>query len=436
MLRCLVTTSRRALSVDSVASKPHHVICAFQRSLQALPAVTFIGKWLHSAATPYPHVCTSVDPGNLRVRWSDAPDALPDVFPLVWLRTHCQCPKCFHPETLSRRVLGRQLRLSPKVTNCVVKEDHIEILWEDGHESSYRNQWLKNRSFRQPQEDPGRVKQKSWGSFFSPKVYDFTSMLSSDSVTLEFLVEFLQSGICILQNTPKDALECLSEAIFDFPMKTHYGEYFEVKTKPLPSNLAYTSAELGLHNDLPFLRVIPHIQVLHCLLQTDDLEGGANTFSDVSFVVKRMRNEYPEALKLLSEEKASYVDVGKDMYSEFYMRWNRPILTLDPVTNDLVEVAYNHAVLDSFLNIHRDRVKPWFEALALFQDLLVEESIRWRLQTGELVLFDNRRCLHGREGYRATSERHLRGCYFLLDHAESKLRVLHNRIKQASTSSC
>ena len=38
--------------------------------------------------------------------------------------------------------------------------------------------------------------------------------------------------------------------------------------------------------------------------------------------------------------------------------------------------------------------------------------MRFRLNAGECIVFDNHRIAHGREAYSATSgERHLRGCY-------------------------
>lgn len=433
MLRFLLSRAHGSLLPAAALSKnAKHLIGHSPRSLsheaRVLPVLTFVTRSLHFAVTSTPHAVASVDATGLRVRWSDAPDASHDVFPLVWLRAHCKCPKCFHPETLSRQVLGRQLLLHPKIINFAIKEDHIEVLWEDGHESTFKNDWLKERSFKKPEMDVALPKREAWGAGFSPNTYDFASTFGSDSAMLEFLLEFKVRGICVLKGCPRNALERLAEAVFDFPFKTHYGEFFEVHNKSSPSNLAYTSAELGLHNDLPFMERIPDIQVLHCILQTDDLQGGANIFSDVPFVASRLKTENPEAFELLTKEKASFMDIGKDAYGDFHMRGSRPVITLNPNTGDFLEASYNHAVLDSFLYIPLDRVQPWFEAIALFQKLLEEESIRWRLHSGDLIIFDNRRCLHGREGYRATSERFLRGCYFLWNYAESKIRVLHNNL--------
>ena len=53
--------------------------------------------------------------------------------------------------------------------------------------------------------------------------------------------------------------------------RTHYGDFFHVKTKVDANNLAYTGAELGLHTDLPYYRYTPGTQFLHCIQQTQAL---------------------------------------------------------------------------------------------------------------------------------------------------------------------
>ncbi|MPC53614.1 Gamma-butyrobetaine dioxygenase [Portunus trituberculatus] len=48
----------------------------------------------------------------LKVRWASG-DV--DSYPYLWLRDNCQCTKCFHPMSQSRRVMLKDLSLS---LNC------------------------------------------------------------------------------------------------------------------------------------------------------------------------------------------------------------------------------------------------------------------------------------------------------------------------------
>jgi gamma-butyrobetaine dioxygenase len=49
-----------------------------------------------------------------------------------------------------------------------------------------------------------------------------------------------------------------------------------------------------------------------------------------------------------------------------------------------------------------------------------------RLGAGEMLAYDNRRVLHGRESFDPnTGHRHLQGCYITEDYLLSKLRLLN-----------
>ena len=59
--------------------------------------------------------------------------------------------------------------------------------------------------------------------------------------------------------------------------RTNFGEYFDVKSKPDPNDLAYTSLELSPHTDNPYRNPVPCIQLLHCIVS--EVTGGLSTLS-------------------------------------------------------------------------------------------------------------------------------------------------------------
>ena len=69
---------------------------------------------------------------------------------------------------------------------------------------------------------------------------------------------------------------------------------------PLPeaNNLAYTSATLGLHTDLPYYSYTPGVQLLHCLSQAQ-AEGGENVFADGFAAAEKIRADFPAQFELL-----------------------------------------------------------------------------------------------------------------------------------------
>ena len=53
-----------------------------------------------------------------------------------------------------------------------------------------------------------------------------------------------------------------------------------------------------------------------------------------------------------------------------------------------------------------------------------ELTVRFGLEPGDCVVFDNTRLMHSRTGFAATGQRHLQGCYADIDGAESTVAVL------------
>ena len=57
-----------------------------------------------------------------------------------------------------------------------------------------------------------------------------------------------------------------------------------------------------------------------------------------------------------------------------------------------------------------------------------ELQVVFKLQPGELMLFDNTRVLHARKAYSASGSRHLQGAYSDLDGLYSSLRMLESNL--------
>ena len=71
-------------------------------------------------------------------------------------------------------------------------------------------------------------------------------------------------------------------------------------------------------------------------------------------------------------------------------------------------------------------IAPAYAALKVFYDYTRDPrfTIRYRLNPGDLIVFDNRRILHGRDEIIDDGERRLVGCYMDQDEVYSRYRVL------------
>ncbi|XP_035662137.1 gamma-butyrobetaine dioxygenase-like [Branchiostoma floridae] len=375
-------------------------------------------------------VCLNEAARVVEVEWSGGGVSR---FPYVWLRDNCQCQKCFNPDSRARLVLMADLdvKLSPVRAEVQAAGSLLTVDWPDGHQSQYDWPWLKARCFStQALEKRGKDWQRKtqlWGSELAqdlPKA-DFSVLLTDDRALYDFLFLLDSVGLVLVQNVPCEVgqVDRLANRVA-FLKHTNYGKEFVVKSKPNPSNVAYTSAKLGLHTDLPQYNYTPGVQMLHCIEQSKG-EGGDNHLVDGINVAYQLKEENPEAFRLLTTLKVNFKDDGLD-YHRFDLRERRTILSLDDQGN-VESINYNDQVRDSILDLPAEQVQPLYDALKAYNTImyLPRNCVRHKMAAGEMIAFNNTRTLHGRLAYSLTGgTRHLQGGYLDWDEIYSRMRVL------------
>ena len=203
--------------------------------------------------------------------------------------------------------------------------------------------------------------------------------------------------------------------------ETNYGFVFDVRAVPQPENLAYSDLGLGLHTDNPYREPVPGFQALHTLLAAPD--GGDSLFSDGFALAEHLRGTQPEAFRLLTQTPVPfwYRGTGADLYAE------RPLIELS-CTGEIAAVAYNNRSIRP-VRLPAAPCTAFYAAYRQFAALLREPrfQLRTRFANGQLVVFDNRRVLHGRTAFVAAQHpRHLQGCYLTRDSVYSQTAQLRS----------
>jgi gamma-butyrobetaine dioxygenase len=240
----------------------------------------------------------------------------------------------------------------------------------------------------------------------------FEDYLGDDCAAREALSRVARFGLAFLVGAGRDPdVVERTVARFGFIRETNYGRLFDVRIEPQPGNLAYTDRALDLHADNPYRDPVPTLQLLHAIT-IDDAGGGETLFVDGFAHAEALRREAPDAFEILARTPVRFTfatGAGE--------RWSHaaPVLGLNP--NGAVDtVRLNHRSLDLALG---DAVasEAWYDAyLAFYRRLHAPEAAYGRqLAPGEVVIFDNRRLLHGRRGLASASPRWLRGCYADVD---------------------
>jgi gamma-butyrobetaine dioxygenase len=160
----------------------------------------------------------------------------------------------------------------------------------------------------------------------------------------------------------------------------------------------------------------------------NETSGGLSTLVDGFAVAQALRTREPEAFRILSSTpvRFKYLDTDTELTA------SAPPIELD-VTGELKAIHFSPR-LDYVPLFARAQLEAYYRARRAFDHRLraPDFEIRFLLQGGDLVMFDNCRLLHGRTGFDpAEGLRHLQGCYIDIDGPRSLYRVLRRRRARA-----
>lgn len=355
---------------------------------------------------------------TLVVTW---PDASTTAFPTIWLRDNC--PSGLHPQTHERMLDLLALDAAPVLTSAELRGAAVALTYADGHISQMPAALLSAHRPGQRAEDAAAIAPTLWRSEMtaaSVPRHGGAAIIADDAALNAWMQETATFGIAIvdhLDNRTSAGVEVAQR--IGFLRETNFGTTFEVINKPDPNNLAYTSVALPLHTDLPNQEVPPGYQFLHCL--ANEAVGGGSIFADGFAMAEDLRQEDPEAFRLLCEVPIPFRFHDRDAD----IRVHEPVITLDRA-GAVIEIRYN-AHLAGIFDMPAEVMPAYYRAYRAYMAKTRDPKYRLslKLRGGEMVVFDNRRVLHGRDSFDpSTGFRHLHGCYVDRGEFTSRLRLL------------
>lgn len=232
-----------------------------------------------------------------------------------------------------------------------------------------------------------------------------------DDAVGKWTEDLLRFGLARLENCPIDPeFVATLGARFGAIRDTNFGPTWDVKADIDPGSTANTNYRLAPHTDLPTRETPPGFQMLHCLANTVD--GGWSTMTDGLAVVEHFARTEPEHYEALTTLRWVFFNRGRSVDH----RWSGPVIDLGSPGSPMTIRAF-HPVR-GFPDMAPEDQPRAYAALADFSRLTADPrfQIRFAFRPGDLVGFDNRRVLHGRDAYSSRGRRHLRGLY--IDHDE------------------
>lgn len=321
-----------------------------------------------------------------------------------WARDACRCAECRDPRN------GQHLIDSTDLLGWSVvatRHEAVTIRHTDGREHECLI----------PDDDVSGVGLPStrWGAEHAKHLR--AAVVDASGPLDRFVTDLAEYGIALASGVPTH-----DGAILDFVRRfghvrtTNYGELFDVRADPEPINLAYTPTGLPLHTDNPYRDPVPTVQILHCLHGAS--AGGGSLFADGFAAAERLRDLDRAAFDTLASIPMTFRFASTDVD----LRATTPVIDLD-VTGAVRRVTVNNRSMEP-VGRHLD-VDAFYRAYSVFCELLAspEQRAEVQLGAGQLIAFDNRRVLHGRDGFAADPGRHLQGCYADIDAVMSAARL-------------
>ncbi|HUV22609.1 MAG TPA: gamma-butyrobetaine dioxygenase [Gammaproteobacteria bacterium] len=364
------------------------------------------------------------DRDKLSITWTDGGAS---ELQALWLRDHCQMPASRNLANGQRLLNITDIPLDIGIADASLDGHRLVIEFTgDGHRSEFDLDWLRNNCYclNQAQDDRSEARKTLWDKqFFDdglPRCH-YADFCNRPGAQLAALRAVRDLGFVVL-----DGVDCESGEIlrvikqFGFVRETNYGPLFDVRTTVDPTNLAFTNLGLGCHLDNPYRDPVPGLQLLHCL--ESSTTGGESILQDGFMAAGILRLENPAHFELLSRNWINFR--FRDGASDLQARV--PFIEVND-HEQVIKVRFNNRSIDT-LKLPPAIMREFYPAYRHYAEILEREELQvvFKLQPGELMLFDNTRILHARKAYSATGTRHLQGAYSDLDGLYSSLRRLES----------
>jgi gamma-butyrobetaine dioxygenase len=344
----------------------------------------------------------------------------------LWLRERCRDPASIDLRTQQR--LQDPSDFDPDLAITAVSQPSpgvFQVSFSDGHQASFSAADLLAEAVLAPGSHDCPAP-RLWDGSLRELPRARWRAEPADAELAAWLESFLTFGFIVFEGVPTEPGRVLEVgARFGFPRETNFGALFNVRSTPDANDLAYTSIALDPHTDNPYRTPVPGIQLLHCLV--NETSGGLSTLVDGFAVAQALRASEPQAFHILATTpvRFKYLDTDTELTA------SAPPIELD-VSGEIRAIHFSPR-LDFVPLLPRGELEAYYRARRLFDHRLraPDFEIRFLLEDGDLVMFDNCRLLHGRTGFNpAEGLRHLQGCYIDIDGPRSLYRVLRRRREQ------
>jgi alpha-ketoglutarate-dependent taurine dioxygenase len=327
-------------------------------------------------------------------------------FHLRWLRHNC--PRDRHPLTGERTVCSSELPDDLRIAHAACAAGALQVTWaHDARTSEYDLGWLEAHAYARDRAEvpppPCEV---------SPFELQRGSQ-SLDRVAKAALAHVEVRGAAVVRRSsaslpPQVETEAIIAAFTAHGLRvteTHFGRIEDLRvdnsTNRNTDQLGYTDAPVEPHTDQPFLVEPPRYQLLQSIHEAE--VGGESYLVDGLAAARHLESIDADAFALLVRTPVTF----HRRQRAFERVAVSPILTFTP----RFRIRYSYFTVAPH-KLPFAEMEGWYRAKDRFARLVRDprHQVRFTLEPGDFLLYDNHRMLHARTGFRGG--RWVRGVYF------------------------
>ena len=361
---------------------------------------------------------------KLTVTWDDGAT---HSFHYVWLR-HCARYSDGKPNDTSVKIdLLPDDPESLAIAEYEIEGEILVIHWRDGALQTRHNLDFLRQSAYDDDARKGRKHQPVlWNRDAATDIPVFNyNDTQSESDRLDLLLAVRDYGVAKIQGVPTEPDSIARVAASFGPLHVNnYGRIFDVKSDANRNLGSNTGHCLPPHTDESYRHDAPGISFFHCLVASD--EGGESTLVDGFKAAQVLRQADFESFEVLARVPVFFQRYAPPLDD---MRSHARMLVTD-IDGDVVGVRWTDRTLPP-QDLPAATIEPVYKAIRKLWKIINSEDMVhcYRMNPGDLHVFDNHRVLHGRLAFDAqVGARHLQQCSVNRDEFHNSLRILAARL--------
>ena len=365
----------------------------------------------------------SIGEEALAVLWGDGHES---AFHFPWLRYNCACEICGDPDSGIGTLLITDYPEAIRPEEAALDADgRLVLVWSHGgHRSRFDPDWLRGHCYAEAERRRRRHRPILWDAGLADRIprASHRAILQDGAARLGAFEALRDYGFLLVEAAPtsEEGLEKLA-GTFGHPLDNDMpGRISHVRHSQDPSLVTHTTLAIPKHTDLCYRHAPSGIQFFQCV--TASAQGGESLLGDGFRIAQRLRESDTEAFDLLSRVPLQfhrYIEGEVALYAE------GRVITLD-AEGEVVGFRYGNRVTAAPLDLPGELMVPLHRALRALVGLMNDPELELRLllRSGDILVFDNHRILHGRAAFADNqARRHIRRCEVMREEFHSRLRL-------------